>query len=230
MISNNINSGASVYDELGISAKSKAVETSNENDLAQEDFLTLMTTQLKNQDPFAPMESGEFLGQMAQFGTVKGLDDLNSSFSGLAESLYSNQAFMASSMVGKGALIAGNSSYLSEGGSVNGSVEIPHSVGDLRISVYDAAGQVVRQMDIGVQQEGMTDFSWDGTDGDGNAMPAGQYRIAAEATVNGAYSGLSTMMEGRIRSVTLSSGGSGLKFSVDGMGDVSFSDIKQIRS
>ncbi|HEU4618215.1 MAG TPA: flagellar hook capping FlgD N-terminal domain-containing protein, partial [Gammaproteobacteria bacterium] len=44
--------------------------------LGQADFLRLMITQLRNQDPFKPMESGEFLGQIAQFGTVSGIDEV----------------------------------------------------------------------------------------------------------------------------------------------------------
>ena len=44
--------------------------------LGQEDFLKLMTTQLQNQDPFAPMENGEFIAQMAQFSTVTGITEM----------------------------------------------------------------------------------------------------------------------------------------------------------
>ena len=60
----------------------------------------LMLTQLRNQDPFKPMESGEFLGQLAQFGTVQGLAGLQTSFDSLASSLVSNQALQASSARG----------------------------------------------------------------------------------------------------------------------------------
>src|SRR5687768_6194672 len=74
-------------------------------DLGQEDFLQLMLTQLKNQDPFKPMESGEFLGQIAQFGTVQGLAGLQTSFDSLSASLVSNQALQASALVGRSALV-----------------------------------------------------------------------------------------------------------------------------
>ena len=81
-------------------------KAAREGDLGQEDFLHLMLTQLKNQDPFKPMESGEFLGQLAQFGTVQGLAGLQTSFDSLASSLVSNQALQASSLVGRSALAA----------------------------------------------------------------------------------------------------------------------------
>ena len=80
-------------------------QTVREGDLGQEDFLHLMLTQLKNQDPFKPMESGEFLGQIAQFGTVQGLAGLQTSFDSLSSSLVSNQALQASTVVGRSALV-----------------------------------------------------------------------------------------------------------------------------
>ena len=60
--------------------------------LGQDAFLKLMTTQLKNQDPFEPMDNGEFLSQIAQFGTVTGIDDLKETFGDFANSMKSNQA------------------------------------------------------------------------------------------------------------------------------------------
>ena len=74
---------------------SSAGKPDDSGKLGQEEFLRLMITQLKNQDPTKPLDSGEFLGQLAQFGTVSGLADLKSSFTELAGSLVSNQALQA---------------------------------------------------------------------------------------------------------------------------------------
>ena len=74
-------------------------------ELGQEAFLNLMITQLKNQDPFKPLDSGEFLGQLAQFGTVSGLQDLQTKFDSLSSALVSNQALQAASLVGHTALV-----------------------------------------------------------------------------------------------------------------------------
>ena len=62
--------------------KANNTSTSNQDDgaLATEDFLALMTTQLQNQDPLKPLESGDFLGQIASFSTVSGIGELNDSF------------------------------------------------------------------------------------------------------------------------------------------------------
>ena len=66
--------------------------------LGQDDFLNLMLTQLQNQDPTNPMDSSNFMSQIAQFSTVNGITDLNSSFASLSSSLQSNQALQASTM------------------------------------------------------------------------------------------------------------------------------------
>ena len=83
-------------------------QTVEKKSLGQEEFLELMMTQLQNQDPLNPAESGEFLSQIAQFGTVNGITELQQSFSTLASSLQSNQALQASTMVGRSVLVESN--------------------------------------------------------------------------------------------------------------------------
>ena len=87
--------------------------------LGQDEFLELMMTQLQNQDPLNPAESGEFLSQIAQFGTVNGITELQQSFSTLASSLQSNQALQASTMVGRSVLVENNILQLGATGESN---------------------------------------------------------------------------------------------------------------
>ena len=63
----------------------EADPTKRKSSLGQEDFLRLMTTQLQNQDPFAPMENGEFIAQMAQFSTVTGITEMGQSLNGICQ-------------------------------------------------------------------------------------------------------------------------------------------------
>ena len=83
----------SALGDAGILSPPPAQESGG--DLGQEDFLTLMISQFRNQDPFEPMDNGDFLGQLAQFGTVNGIEQLNSAFAGLAGSIQSDQALQA---------------------------------------------------------------------------------------------------------------------------------------
>ncbi len=82
--------------------------------LGQEDFLTLMISQFRNQDPFEPMDNGEFLGQLAQFSTVNGISSLNAAFAGLAGSMQDNQALQAAGLVGHSVLAVTDIAYLDD--------------------------------------------------------------------------------------------------------------------
>ena len=74
------------------------------NNLGQEDFLKLMTTQLQNQDPFAPMENGDFIAQMAQFSTVSGIQEVNQNLTGLNDEMKQMRIATASNLLGHSVL------------------------------------------------------------------------------------------------------------------------------
>ena len=76
-----------ILDKLGIKNEQKIDKRGNTSSLGQEDFLKLMTTQLQNQDPFAPMENAEFISQMAQFSTVTGITEMGQSLKDMSSKL-----------------------------------------------------------------------------------------------------------------------------------------------
>ncbi len=174
--------------------------------LGQEDFLALMVTQLQNQDPFQPMENGEFLGQMAQFSTVSGIGDMSASLGQLAESLYASQALQASSMIGKSVLTEGNVAKLEDDAPLKGAVDLPFATSTGFVRITAPNGQVIRQISLGSRGAGLTNFEWDGIGADGTRAPAGQYLVSAGYTDNGQEAALSTLVSTRVSSVSLSAG------------------------
>ena len=64
--------------KIGVTKASSNANTTRKTQLGQEDFLKLMTAQLSNQDPFAPQSNDQMIAQMAQFSTVSGIAELNS--------------------------------------------------------------------------------------------------------------------------------------------------------
>ena len=119
--------------------------------IGQEEFLKLMTTQLQNQDPFKPMESGDFLTQIAQFSTVEGIGDLNKGFDELSQSLVSNQALQATNLVGRQVLAPTGVAALEQGGTIRNSVKLPAASDDVVINIYDQTEQVMRKLELGAQ-------------------------------------------------------------------------------
>ena len=197
--------------------------------LGQEQCLSLMVAQLRNQDPFKPMESGEFLGQIAQFGTVSGINDLQASFDTFAGSMQSSQVLQGSSLVGRSVLVPVNIGSLQNGAPIKGALDLPSSATDVAVSIYDMSGQLIRRMDLGTHPAGPLPFSWDGTSGAGAPVPEGLYEIRAEAIAADGTLALQTQIEARVDSVTVGGSGDGLVLNLDGLGSFNFNEVTQVR-
>jgi flagellar basal-body rod modification protein FlgD len=202
--------------------------TNNKEELGQEQFLSLMITQLKNQDPFKPMESGEFLGQLAQFGTVSGLGQLQTSFDGLASSLVSGQALQAAGLVGRSALVESNVAPLVAGGQVDAAVDLPASTGGLHVEVRDASGAVVRHIELGAQSAGLVRFTWDGGTDTGGVAPPGTYTLVASFASGTTSEAADTLVASRVDSVMF--GADGFTVELRGIGELPFSAVREIRN
>jgi flagellar basal-body rod modification protein FlgD len=192
-------------------------------------FLTLMLAQLKNQDPTSPVDSNQFLNQLASLSTVQGITQLNTSFGSLSTSLVSSQALQASSLLGHQALVSSKTANLTAGGSVSGAIDVPQTTSQAVVNISDSSGSLVRQINLGAQSTGLANFSWDGKLQDGSQAAAGQYTLSAQFA--GATSGAtaaSTYVNGVVQSVTMGAGQTGLTLNVSGLGSVPFSGVKQI--
>lgn len=216
---------SNVLQDLGITGPQPQVK---KNELGQDAFLKLMLTQLQNQDPFKPMDDGQFLTQIAQFGTATGIGELKDSFGQVAGALYSNQALQASALVGRSVLVSGNTAKLAENGEIQGAIDVPANTDRVTITIHDAIGQPVKQLELGAQGKGLVDFTWDGRDQDGNRMPAGTYQISAGARVDGDMVAADSLVHAPVESVTLLSGGQGLTLSLGGVGDRDLTEIRKI--
>jgi flagellar basal-body rod modification protein FlgD len=214
------------YSALGLAGAPKA-DTSKE--LGAEDFLKLMLTQFQNQDPLKPLDNGDFIGQLAQFGTVTGLTQLRQDFGSLAGSLVSNQALQASSLLGRDVLVSQSVAALADGGSVGAAVELTTAAEHVRVQVVNVAGDVVRTLDLGAQAPGLARFTWDGKTASGAAAPAGAYQFVAQATAaGGVQSAAQVLVSAPVESVTIGGGQGGLMLSLQGLGEVPFSAVRQI--
>jgi len=197
--------------------------------LGQDEFLKLMTAQLQNQNPLKPMDNGQFLSQLAQFGTVNGIQDLQKSVDTLATALQSNQALQASTMVGRKVLVESPSVVLQAGQPASGSIDLPVSSGEVSLNITDANGQLVRSIPLGAQQAGQLAFTWDGLDDGGHTLPEGTYQLSAEATINDQNTALTTLVEARVESVSLSRDGTGTTLNLAGLGSVLMDSVREIK-
>lgn len=216
-----------IFTQLGLNRKVETEQRAND-ELGQAEFLELMTAQLRFQDPLQPMENGDFLGQMAQFGTVSGINDLNTTFNNMSASFQSNQALQASTLVGRRVLVPATSGFLTDGQSMTTAVDLEQPASRIVISIQNGAGQLVHREELGAQQAGLVEFAWNGEDAGGNRLASGEYRIAAEVYRGDAVTSGSTYTVVDVESVTLGVGGQDLTLGVSGLGDIGMGQVRKI--
>lgn len=171
--------------------------------LGQEDFMKLLVTQMKNQDPTNPADNSEFLSQIAQFSMVSGIDGLDSSFNGIASSLFSAQAMQAASLVGREVLTESVSASFEPGSPVNGSIEFSNAANAVTLTVRNASGEAVDVIDLGTAEPGARNFSWQGLDAEENPLPAGQYSFTVQAFSGGQQAGVPVRLFNTVESVSV---------------------------
>jgi flagellar basal-body rod modification protein FlgD len=195
------------------------------NSLGQADFLRLMTEQLKNQDPLKPLESNQFLAQLAQFSTVQGIQGLQATFTALADSLHGDQSLQAAGLIGREALVATEAFALGAEGGIHGAVDAPMA-GMVTIEISDAGGQVVRRLSYDTAIPGPVQFEWDRITATGEVAPAGEYTIAARISSGGQAEALRPHIAARVNSVYVTP--QGLVLDLAGIGSVPFSAVRRI--
>jgi len=211
----------------GTTSAEDSKKSNNPGQLAMEDFMSLMTTQLQNQDPLKPMESGDFLGQIASFGTVSGIADLQSSFSSFAKAMQSDQALQGSSLVGRSVLVPSSIGTMSPDQPLKGQINVQDPVSDLTVKVFNEGGSLVKTINMG-SASGYTNFVWDGLNENQQPMPPGIYQFQATGTVDGKNNAFATATVARVDSVLVGSGSQGLTVNLAGIGSVPFREVQEI--
>ncbi|MGY6519307.1 MAG: flagellar hook assembly protein FlgD [Lysobacteraceae bacterium] len=208
------------WSEMGLAQPNRQRDTS----LGQADFLRLMTEQLKNQDPLKPLESNEFLGQMAQFSTVQGIQDLQTHMQNMLFAIQDDQSLKAADMIGRDVQIAADRFTLGEEG-LRGQVALP-SAGDVTVEIKSSSGEVVHRVTFPAQEAGLKEFRWDGLLADGEPAPHGEYRIEARVNTGTRSEPAATLVSARVESVSFSQ--YGVILNLAGLGPVPISAVQHI--
>lgn len=191
----------------------------------QNEFLTLLVTQLQNQDPLNPMDSSQLTSQMAQISTVTGIDQLNATLKGMATSFSANQSLQATSLIGHNVLVPGAGLRL-QNGTAQGGVNLSQAADSVVVSITDSAGQVVHRVDLGAQAAGLLSFQWDGVTDSGAAAASGNYTFSVKAAQAGTAVAAAALAYGLVNGVTQGAGGPALN--VNGVGQVALSAVQEI--
>ena len=187
------NTPSDIFTALNPNNAVEASRSRNVSDMGSDDFLALMIAQMKNQDPTKPMDQMAFMSQLAQFGTLSGVQELNGSFGDLSTSLTGAQAVQASSLVGRSVAMDTQIASLAPVGRneagdtvhmLSATVDMGrHSEGGV-FEVRDGSGRLVfsGQLPAG---SGHIPVVWDGAAADGSQLPPGEYSISAQVERGG---------------------------------------------
>lgn len=221
-------------DATGAAVDMANANTQNLMDSTQDRFLTLLVTQLRNQDPLNPMDNAEVTSQIAQLSTVNGINQLNNTLLALSGQMSVSQSMQAANLIGKGVLVPGEKIRLGSDPSDPSIKEATPFGVDLLVPaakvtahIVDASGQVVREIELGTLDEGVHSFSWDGTGEGGAEVADGAYtvRLVAQDAEGKAVSA-TALTYGKVSSVDYSS--SGLRIDMGLAGSYSLLDIRKI--
>ena len=228
-----LNSANSAY------SQQQASKTSG-SDLTQSDFLRLMATQLRSQDPSQPMDPSSFFNQLTQFSLVSGMQGLQTSFNTLASTLQSNANIKPSDLLGHRIMFQSSSAMLGPadasagpgtgtgGNTLQGAVGVPANATSVTVQIKDSSGAVVRTIDLGAPAAGNTDFSWNGQGDNGATLPPGKYSISATAIVGGVPQAATTYTSASVEGVSLGANGSPPMIDVGALGQIPMSSVFEI--
>lgn len=219
-----------IYAAAGVAqspAKTNASATTGKTSLGQRDFVRLMTAQLQFQDPFKPQDNTQMVAQMATFSQVAGISEMSTTLAGIAGRLGTTSAGDAMSFVGRTVLTEGKTAYERTGGGIMGGVELANSATDVDVSIADKDGKVVKNIQLGKQEAGTADYTWDGKDAAGNKIENGPYTVTVEAANGSTIVGATSLVWAPVETVSLVAGSEPV-LNVTGLGKVDPSAVRKV--
>ena len=225
-------SGASSFDttlsSLGISRSSTSVKvgSSASTTLGQSDFLKLMTAQMQNQDPFNPVDNTQMVAQMAQFSSLAGISEMSTTLKAIQDKLGATTASDAMAYIGKTVLTPGDTAYGRTSGGLAGAIELGAAASKAVVTITDANGSILKQVDLGAQKAGTVQYDWDGRTAAGEDAGPGPFTVSISAQANGKSVAATNLVWAPVQSVSTISGAAVL--SLPGIGDVPVAAVRQI--
>lgn len=220
----------------------KKTPDKNNGALTQADFFALLTQQLAYQDPTKPVENDQMIAQMTNFTMADGIGSLNESFKGLAQSMTSNQALQASSLVGRTVLTQSDEIVFTGETLSRGNIELDKAATLMKVRIENEKGELVQSFSVENPQVGKNEFIWDGTympSGAGSAaevdgelserVKAGVYKVKVDVSyADGSNASLPVNVYTPVGSVSLNGQGGSIMLNLLGLGQVKLSDVLEV--
>jgi flagellar basal-body rod modification protein FlgD len=206
-----------------------AAKKTNE-DMGKQEFLTLFTAQLQNQNPLEPVKNEAFVAQLAQFSQLEALTNMQGSLDNFVKSYSGERMLGSAALIGKKVSVIDTPTQLTSGGVIDGSIDLPMGASEVQLSVHDSQGRLVQELVAGPQLPGTAPVSWNGKDATDKPAPSGLYRLSATALVNGKSVTVPVSTLSTVRAISSNPADGSVSVEVDGGKTMLLTDVKRVGS
>jgi len=201
-----VQSTISQIQSAGEAAQTKAA-TKDTSTLGKDQFLKLLTEQLKHQDPTQPMDNTAFVAQLAQFSSLEQMSNVNDTLTKMLTSQGTALQTTATAMVGKTAVFTSNQVSLTQGQPATIGFTLSQPAANVKIVLQDESGQNVRTIALTSPNDLKNSISWDGRDDNNDELPTGTYTAQIQATdLQGNTISATQNISARITGITFANG------------------------
>lgn len=205
---------------------SKAQRKVGNSELGKDAFMSLLLTQMKNQDPTTPLKSHEMAAQLAQFTSLEKLTNIDKGIDGLTKSQQPSHNFEALTLIGKMVTTDSSKVIHAKDQSHDIKFQLPKDAQEVQLAIKDAEGNVVRTLTVNNLKAGKNEVAWNGQMEDGTPARAGNYTVGFQAKgSNGNKIAVASKIEGKITGVNFTASGPQM---LVGKQTVDMSDIQTI--
>ena len=209
--------------------KAQQSATPQKTSMGQSEFLTLFTTQLKNQDPTDPVKNEAFVAQLAQFSQLEATTSMKTSMEGMVSSMSNDRMLGAASLMGKQVAVPDGPVEVTATTVAQGTINVPAGADGIQLQVFDSNGILVRTQIMGAQKPGDVTLAWDGMTDGGQAAANGTYRYVATVNSQGVMSKPTVNTYATVTGVSSAGTSDGtMLLEVAGGKTVNLSDVKRI--
>lgn len=171
--------------KLGTSFSDQKVSGKKRNELGKDDFIKLMSAQLKHQDPLSPMKNEQMAAQLAQFSALEQMVNVNSNLEKMAAAQKPSDNVLAASLIGKKILTDSSKFAFQKGAQPEMKFTLPEDAENLAVSVVDEKGEIIREIELGAMVKGPQALRWDGKNKNNQDALPGEYSFRVTASAPG---------------------------------------------
>ena len=197
-------------------------------EMGKQDFLTLFTAQLQNQNPLDPVKNEAFVAQLAQFSQLEALTNMETSLDKFVSAMSGERMLGSAALIGKKVAMTDVPTLLTSGGQMEASIDLPEGASGIQVNVTDSQGRLVQELIAGPQMPGTMPVVWNGLDAADNPVPTGLYRLSATAVVNGQTTNVPVSTLTTVRAVATNPADGSVSVEVEGGKSMLLTDVRRV--